>query len=80
MRIKYLPEFLFQYQSANGIPLRSRLFGDNVKYNKLGSKVPWLTNTVLNMSVTKRMIGVAPERSNPKMVSKKYEPTGKELQ
>jgi FAD/FMN-containing dehydrogenase/Fe-S oxidoreductase len=60
-------EFLYQYQSANGIPLRSRLFGDNVKYNKLGSKVPWLTNTLLNMSVTKRLIGVATERSIPKL-------------
>ena len=60
-------EFLYQYQKVNGIPLRSRLFGDNVKYNKIGSKVPWLTNTVLNMSVTKRLIGVAPERSIPKL-------------
>jgi len=60
-------EFLHQYQKVNGIPLRNRLFGDNVKWNKIGSKVPWLTNSVLNMSITKNLLGVASERSIPKL-------------
>ena len=60
-------EFLYQYQQKHGIPLRSRLFGDNVKWNSLGSRFPRITNTVLNLGITKRMIGVAAERSIPKL-------------
>ena len=62
-------EFLYQYQKENGTPLRSRLFGDNVKWNKLGSIFPGLTNTVLNTGLTKRIIGVAPDRSIPQLSS-----------
>jgi Fe-S oxidoreductase len=60
-------EFLHQYQTKNGVPFRSRLFGDNVKWNKLGSKFPRITNAVLNTRATKKLIGVATERSIPKL-------------
>lgn len=60
-------EFLHQYQKVNGVPLRNRLFGDNAKWNKIGSKVPWIANSLLNMSLTKNFLGVARERSIPKL-------------
>lgn len=63
-------EFLYQYQKENGISFRTRLFADNVKYNKLGSLFPAATNMVLRTSLAKRMMGVATKRSIPKLASK----------
>jgi len=60
-------EFLYQYQKENGVSFRTRLFADNVKYNKLGSIAPSITNMILNTSFSKRFIGVAVERSIPKL-------------
>lgn len=63
-------EFLYQYQKENGIPFRTKMFADNVKYNKLGSIAPWLTNAVLNTGLTKKIMGIAPKRSIPKLANK----------
>ncbi len=60
-------EFLYQYQKKNGVSFRTRLFADNVKYNKLGSLMPSVTNLVLGTSLAKKVIGVAVERSIPKL-------------
>jgi Fe-S oxidoreductase len=46
------------------------LFANNAKLNKLGSLVPKLSNLVLNTSVAKSFMGVAQERSVPKLASK----------
>jgi len=62
-------EFLHQYYKENKIPFRTKLFADNVKYNKLGSIAPFITNAVLNLNVVKRLIGIATERSIPKLSS-----------
>ncbi len=63
-------EFLYQYQETNGYPLRSKLFANNAKLNKLGSIVPTLSNLVLNTSIAKYFMGVAQERSVPKLAPK----------
>ncbi len=60
-------EFLYQYQKSNPPSLRTRLFANNVKYNKLGSLTPTLTNTILNTKITKILMGIAPQRSIPKL-------------
>ena len=62
-------EFLHQYYKENGIPFRTQLFANNVKWNKLGSLTPTFTNLVLNTKITKKIIGIAPERSIPKLAS-----------
>jgi len=62
-------EFLYQYQKVAGTSLRTRLFADNVKWNSLGSIVPALTNTLLNLGLVKRGLGIAVERSIPKLAS-----------
>lgn len=63
-------EFLYQYQKENKPSLRTRLFAHNVKYNKLGSIFPTLTNLMLDNIVTKKILGIATKRSIPKLASK----------
>ena len=63
-------EFLYQYQETNGYSFRSKLFANNVKYNKIGSIAPALTNLILNTSLTKSIMGVALKRSVPKLAPK----------
>ena len=63
-------EFLYQYQETNGYSFRSKLFANNVKYNKLGSIAPALTNAILNTPFAKAAMGVAQERSVPKLAPK----------
>ncbi len=63
-------EFLYQYQEENGYSFRSKLFANNVKYNKLGSIVPALTNLVLDTTLAKKIMGVATERTVPKLAPK----------
>ncbi len=66
-------EFLYQYQEANGYSLRSKLFAYNTKLNKLGSKVPGLTNAIYDSNILggllKKSAGVASKRSLPKVSS-----------
>ncbi|MDG1226391.1 MAG: FAD-linked oxidase C-terminal domain-containing protein [Polaribacter sp.] len=63
-------EFLYQYQETNGYSFRSKLFANNVKYNKLGSIAPALTNAILNTPFAKAAMGVALKRSVPKLAPK----------
>lgn len=63
-------EFQYQYQKENGIPFRTKMFAENVKWSKLGSMTPWLTNTLLNMQLSKKVMGIAPQRSIPKLARK----------
>ena len=63
-------EFLYQYQKVNGVSFRTRLFADNVKYNKLGSILPAVTNSVLKLNLSKKIMGVAKQRSIPKLAQK----------
>lgn len=62
-------EFLYQYQLTNGIPLRSRVFGNIGKINKLAAMLPGLSNAVLGSRIMggliKKILGVAPQRSLP---------------
>ena len=52
-------EFMYQYQEENGYSFRNSLFANNVKYNKIGSLVPSLTNLVLNTYLTKTIMGIS---------------------
>ncbi|MEX1383349.1 FAD-binding and (Fe-S)-binding domain-containing protein, partial [Lutibacter sp.] len=60
-------EFLHQYYKENGVPFRTKMFAENVKWNKLGSLTPTITNLVLNTKLTKKIMGIASERSIPKL-------------
>ncbi|WP_242205204.1 FAD-binding and (Fe-S)-binding domain-containing protein [Aestuariivivens insulae] len=65
-------EFLYQYQKANPPSFRTKMMANNVKYNKIGSLVPLLTNMVLNTALAKKIMGVAIQRSIPKMASQTF--------
>ncbi|MDT0685683.1 FAD-binding and (Fe-S)-binding domain-containing protein [Autumnicola psychrophila] len=64
-------EFQYQYQKANGFSRRNKLFVNNAKMNKLGSKVPGITNFFFKNSLTsglaKKSFGIAKERSLPNL-------------
>ncbi len=60
-------ELLYQYQETNGYSFRSKLFANNAKYNQLGSKFAGLTNAITNTVLAKNIMGVAKERSIPKL-------------
>src|SRR5690606_27993554 len=66
-------EFLYQYQKANGVPLRSKAFAYINELNELGSLVPGVANFFLNNSFTgglmKSWLDVAPERNLPEISS-----------
>lgn len=66
-------EFLYQYQETNGYSFRSKLFANNVKYNKLGSIAPALTNVLLNTWLAKAIMGIAQKRSVPKLAPKTFD-------
>ena len=63
-------EFLHQYHKDNGIPFRTKIFAYNVKLNELGSKIPRLTNFVLNSFIAKKIMGIATKRRVPKLANK----------
>tara|TARA_Y100000385_G_scaffold362_1_gene421 strand:+ start:197 stop:3094 length:2898 start_codon:yes stop_codon:yes gene_type:complete len=63
-------EFLYQYQEENGYSFRNSMFANNVKYNKIGSLFPSLTNLVLNTFLTKSIMGISLKRSVPKLTPK----------
>ncbi|MCG1035460.1 FAD-binding and (Fe-S)-binding domain-containing protein [Polaribacter sargassicola] len=62
-------EFLYQYQETNGYSFRNKMFANNAKYNKLGSVFPTITNFFTNSIVAKKVLGVAVERSVPKLAN-----------
>lgn len=60
-------EFLYQYQKTNGVSFRTKMFAENVKWNKIGSLTPGLTNMLLNTALTKKIMGIHQKRTIPKL-------------
>lgn len=62
-------EFLYQYYKDNGVPFAAKMMANIGRINRLGRKIPSLTNFVLQNTITggwlKKMLKVAPERSLP---------------
>ena len=65
-------EFLYQYQKVHPPSFRTKMFANNVKYTKLGSIFPALTNSILNTTLAKNALGVAKQRSIPKLAPKTF--------
>ena len=69
-------EYLFQYQEKKGYSLRSRFFAYSTHLNKLASKVSVISNALFASSASyllKGLLGVAKERSLPKVYSFNYQ-------
>lgn len=62
-------EFQYQYQKANGVSMRSKLFAYNNKLNKVAGKLPSLTNFTFSNKITslllKKAFGIAGKRHLP---------------
>ena len=67
-------EFQYQYQKANGLSFRTKLFAYNNKLNRVGSHFPKLTNFIFTNTFTapliKKILRIAKERSLPLLSSK----------
>ncbi len=67
-------EFLYQYQKANGVSLRTKVFAKNNLINKLAAPVAplynWINSNKLTSKLVKATAGIAKERSMPKLSSK----------
>ena len=60
-------EFLHQYYKSNKPKFRDKLFAFSNKYNEIGSKASSLTNTILQSSIAKNILGFPKGRSMPKL-------------
>jgi len=64
-------EFLYQYQEANGYPLRNKLFAYNTLINRAGSRIAGVTNAMYRSGwlggTLKRAAGIAQDRSLPEV-------------
>ncbi|MDT0677364.1 FAD-binding and (Fe-S)-binding domain-containing protein [Autumnicola musiva] len=64
-------EFQYQYQKENGFTRRNKMFVNNAKMNRLGSKAPGVTNFFFRNKITsgvaKKTLGIASERSLPQL-------------
>lgn len=59
-------EYLYQKYLHTGVPLRSRIFAEIGRLNRLAAQLPWLSNFVLKyVGFIKILLGVASERSLP---------------
>ena len=65
-------EFLHQYYQSNKPSFRTTLFANNNTYVKLARFTPTLANFVLNLKITKRVLGIAVDRKIPKIAKKPF--------
>src|ERR1700749_325148 len=62
---KLKAEFLQHDYDANGVPFRSRLIANFASSARLGALVPGLYNWMMQLPLTKKFAGFAPDRSMP---------------
>ncbi|MCH4552589.1 FAD-binding and (Fe-S)-binding domain-containing protein [Aestuariibaculum lutulentum] len=76
-------EFLYQYQKANGVSWRTKMFAYNNKLNRFGSVLPAFTNFMFSngwtSSVLKNTFGIAKERQLPLISKKSFKKVFKKL-
>ena len=70
---KLKAEWMHQYYKSNVIPMRSKMMANVTKTNQLFSNIPWLYNFMVSNPITdpiiKRIMGVASQRSMPKLAA-----------
>jgi Fe-S oxidoreductase len=73
---KYKAEFLQHYYDSNGIPLRTRLIANIAPLSRLAFVWPaayhWLTTHPLPSGRMKRTLGIAAERSLPRLAEQRF--------
>src|SRR5689334_20863429 len=73
-KLKY--EFLHHYYSANGLPLRNRLFGRIARMNRLGSRLPglfnWLSSLAPSRWALEKLAGIDRRRPLPALAAQTF--------
>ncbi|HEX7927710.1 MAG TPA: FAD-linked oxidase C-terminal domain-containing protein [bacterium] len=72
-KMKY--EWLYHYQKANGVPLRSKLFGNIELINKIGSAFAPISNLMMGLPLNKMAqgwLGIAPKRTLPPFAGQRF--------
>lgn len=71
---KLKAEFLHGYYQEHGTPLRSRIFGNIAKLNRIGQPIAPLANTLLKGPAAWALekLGVAPKRSFPELTTQTF--------
>ena len=74
-KLKY--EFLDQYQQANGVPLRNKVFAHINTINKWGSRTApfsnWMAGNPLGNLLAQKLLGLHKNRKSPKFVRETFE-------
>jgi len=73
-KLKY--EFLHHYYSANGLPLRNRLFGRIAQMNRVGSRLPalfnWLSGLAPSRWALEKIAGIDRRRPLPSLAAQTF--------
>ncbi len=72
---KIKAEFMASYHDAHGTPIRSRVFGNIHRINKLAGALPGISNVLLNSPVGKlafKVLGIPTERPLPQYAPKRF--------
>ncbi|MBI4443477.1 MAG: FAD-binding protein, partial [Acidobacteria bacterium] len=73
-KLKY--EFLARYYDHHPVPLRSRLFGDVARWNRLASRFPSLYNAILRNGLVRQMmeefLGIVRRRPLPPLAPQRF--------
>lgn len=65
-------EFLYQYQRENVPDLRTKMFAQNAKFAAKVGGLAFLANLIANTSLSKRILGIATQRSIPKIANQSF--------
>jgi FAD/FMN-containing dehydrogenase/Fe-S oxidoreductase len=71
---KLKAEFLHGYHEEHGVPLRTKIFGNIARVNRLGQPIAPLANAILNGpgAWALEKLGIAPERSFPEFAAQSF--------
>lgn len=65
-------EFLYQYQKENLPDFRTKIFAQNAKFAAKVGGFAFLANQIANTSLSKRILGIATQRSIPKIANQSF--------
>jgi len=68
----YKAEFLSHYYERRLRPLKAYVFGYIDRWSRLAMQAPGLANSLANTALSKRLLGIAPQRTMPRFASRSF--------
>src|ERR1043166_6818293 len=68
----YKAEFLSHYYERRLRPLKAYAFGYIDRWSRLAMQAPGLANSLANTALSKRLLGIAPQRTMPRFASRSF--------